>query len=158
MTKSVRESILWTPAPRAKRNSERFRSGINPCWWCKADSRAQLTTLDDEEQAAKIVRGLWTFFLFLSVYFVLQLTSSFAKCCRVFLLVFFFPSSLHVIHSVFLHSFLSFFLCRYVLVVVVVTFLSSFLILWQLSGTYAIVGSLYLIFFAFPFLWNWRYK
>jgi hypothetical protein len=48
------------------------------------------------------------------VYFVLQLTSSIAKCCLVFLLVFFFPpSSLHVIHSVFLRSFVSLFLCRY---------------------------------------------
>ncbi len=103
------------------------------------------SAIDDSRRGGASCKNCTRFvnlFLFLSVYFVLQLTSSFAKCCGVFLLVFFFPSSLHVIHSVFLHSFLSFFLCRYVLLLLLlVIFLSFFLILWQLSGTYAIVGS-----------------
>jgi Flp pilus assembly protein TadB len=69
-----------------------------------------------------------------------------------FFLCVFFSSSLHVIHSVFLHSFLSFFLS------LPLRSSSCCYFSFFLFNLVAIVGSLYLIFVAFPFLWNWRYK
>lgn len=139
------------PPPRAKRNSERFRNKSMLMVQGQFQSAILLRTLDEEEQAAKIVRGLWTSFCFCLCISFCNSLLLLPNVALFFFLCFFFPSSLHVIHSVFLRSFLSFFLRRYGLLLLLVIFLSFFLILWQLSGTYAFVGSLYLIFVAFPF-------
>lgn len=100
---------LIDPRPRA-RSEIQNDFGINPCWWCRANSRAQLRTLDEEERAAKIVRGLWTSFCFCLCISFCNSLLLLPNVALFFFLCFFSPSSLHVIHSVFLRSFLSFFL------------------------------------------------